>query len=187
MLSESELDPLFNDARSEWFRLEGHHTYSTTVEQPRLHAYLAGEPYDQASEPTAWLAEIHDRVAGGLRFRKVRVLQGPLSAYERWECEWSYPATERAGQRTFVLDLAETPDPPALPDYDWWMFDERLVLRMHYDAAGNFVGGELLDDPIAAAAHVSFRDAALAAAVPFPAYWAGHPQYWRRNWQDWPA
>jgi hypothetical protein len=34
------------------------------------------------------------------------------------------------------------------------------------------------------AEHRRYRDAALAAAVPFPEYWAAHPQYWRENWLE---
>ena len=50
------------------------------------------------------------------------------------------------GHRTFVLDLSETADPPQLPDYDWWMFDERVVLRFAYDGVGAFLGAEALED-----------------------------------------
>jgi hypothetical protein len=179
VLSEAELDPIFDGAAQEWFRWEGLRTYATEAEEPRLRAYLTGEPYDPASEPVVWLAEIRRRVSQGLRFRKVRVVRSPLGEYERWECEWSFPATERAGQRTFVLDLAEAPDLGRLPDYDWWMFDESVVLVMRYDPSGRFVGAERLDDE-QVAAHVGYRDRALEAAVPYERYWAAHPGYWRQ-------
>ena len=187
MLSESDLDPFFDHAVSSWFRFEAHRTYTTSFEQPRLRAYLTGEPYDASSEPTQWLDYIQQRVADGVAFSKVRVLDGPLTAYERWECEWSYPATERVGQRTFILDLAETPAPPFLTEYDWWMFDEATVLKMHYGADGTFVGAESLDDAAVIAEHAHHREAVLAAAVAFQDYWTAHPQYWRQNWVDTPT
>ncbi len=81
-----------------------------------------------------------------------------------------------------MLDLADTADPPKLPGYDWWMLDERVVLRFHYDTDGAFLGADPLEDPAELADHRRYRDAALAAAVPFPEYWAAHPQYWRENW-----
>jgi hypothetical protein len=62
------------------------------------------------------------------------------------------------------------------------MFDERMVLRFHYDEKGAFLGADPVEDPGQVAEHVRYRDAALAAAVPFPHYWAAHPQYWRENW-----
>lgn len=187
MLNESDLDPFFDQATTSWFRFEAHRTYTTSFEQPRLHAYLAGEPYDASSEPTQWLDYIQQRAADGIAFSKVRVVAGPLTAYERWECEWSYPATERAGQRTFILDLAETSNLPHLNDYDWWMFDDAAVLKMHYADDGTFVGAESLDDPDVVADHVKHKAAALAAAVAFNNYWTAHPQYWRQNWVDKPT
>jgi hypothetical protein len=183
VLSEAELDPFFDEVARDLFRMEARREYAVGVESDRLRAYLAGEPYDPSAEPAGWYSYIRGKVNAGVAFRKVRVVRTPLSLYERWECEWSYPATERCGQRTFILDLAEAPEPLELPGYDWWMFDERVVLRMHYDDAGGFVGAERLDQATVGA-HVGYRDAALAVAVPFPAWWAAHPQDWRDNWLD---
>jgi Family of unknown function (DUF6879) len=147
----------------------------------RLRGYLAGEPYDPQAEPTAWYDYIQGWSDRGVTFRKVHLMAGPLTEYLCFECEWSYTATEKRGQRTFVLDLAETAAPPRMPDYDFWMFDESVVLKFVYDDAGRFLGAERLDGT-EASRHVAYRDAALAAAVPFPRYWAAHPQYWRENW-----
>lgn len=81
-----------------------------------------------------------------------------------------------------MVDLAETSDPPALPDYDWWMMDDRVVLRFHYDCDGAFVGADPLEDARQVMEHRRYRDRTLACAAPFPEYWAAHPQYWRENW-----
>jgi hypothetical protein len=181
VLREDELDPIFDAAQWDVFRLEVQQTYAVEVESPRLRSYLNGEPYDRGAEPTAWYDYIQGWTNRGITFRKVHVVRSPLSEYLRFECEWSYTATEKRGQRSYILDLAETPDPPPLPDYDFWMFDERTVLRFHYNYAGGFVGAELLAEADAVR-HVGYRDAALAASVPFPDYWVAHPQYWRENW-----
>jgi hypothetical protein len=187
MLSEAELDPFFDKARTEWFRLEALHSYTVDVEQPRLRAYLAGEPYESVPEPAAWYEEIRRRTDEGVAYRKVRVVCGPLGEYERWELEWGYTGSERHGQRTFIIDLAETRHPPQLPAYDWWMLDERVVLRFHYDDDGTFLGAVPIEDPGEVAEHVRHRDAALAVATRFPEYWKAHPQYWRENWLDAPG
>ncbi|MGO4418716.1 DUF6879 family protein [Streptomyces sp. MCAF7] len=184
MLSSDEMNAYFDQARFEWFRLEALRSYRTAVEQPRFRAYMAGEPYDPDAEPKGWYEEIERRTGEGVAYRKVRIANGPLSDYERWEFEWSYAPTERRGQRTFVLDRAETSNAPDLPHYDYWMIDEHVVLRMHYDDQGQFTGAQRIDAPDEIAAHVRYRDAALAVSVPFPDYWNAHPQYWRQNWQD---
>ncbi|WP_439677115.1 DUF6879 family protein [Embleya sp. MST-111070] len=186
LLTEAEFDACFDDARFEAFRLEALSAYAVPVETPRFRSYLAGEPYDPEAEPAAWYDYIRERTAAGVTFRKVRMLKGPLSEYERWECEWSYTATERVGQRTHVIDLAEMTAPDELPSYDWWMFDRASVVRMHYGDGGEFIGAERLGDEVVLR-HVRWRDEAVAAAVSFPDYWDAHPQYWRQNWSAAPG
>jgi hypothetical protein len=182
MLSETELDPFFDAIGSEAFRVEALSAYAVPVESAGLRAYLAGEPFQKSEVGQAFNEYVGRQVEAGVSWRRVRVVRGPLTDYERWECEWGYTVSEEFGHHTFVLDLAETAGPPQLPDYDWWMLDERVVLRFHYDQRGVFTGADPVEDPAQVAAHIRYRDAALAAAVSFPSYWAAHPQYWRENW-----
>jgi len=182
MLIESELDPYFDTIRREAFRLEALPAYAVPVESAGLRAYLAGEPYQKSETGQQFNEYVRSQVEAGVSWRRLRVMHGPLSDYERWECEWGYTQSEQHGHHTFVLDLAEIPEPPPLPAYDWWMLDERVVLRFHYDQDGQFRGADPIDEPGKVAEHVRYRDTALAAAVPFPEYWAAHPQYWRENW-----
>jgi hypothetical protein len=184
MLSEAELDPYFDGIKREAFRLEALPAYAVEVESAGLSAYLAGEPFQKSEAGQAFNDYIRAQVEAGVTWHRVRVVRGPLTDYERWECEWGYTVSEEFGHRTFILDLSETPNPPKLPDYDWWMLDERAVLRFHYDASGAFLGADPLEDAGQLAEHRRYRDAALAAAVPFPDYWAAHPQYWRENWLE---
>jgi hypothetical protein len=182
MLTEAELDPYFDAIQAEAFRLEALPAYAVSSESSALRAYLAGEPYQKSQAGHAFKEFIRGQVEAGIIWHRVRVVRGPLSDYERWECEWGFTVNEELGYPTFILDLTETPFSPGLPDYDWWMLDERIVLRFHYDSSGVFLGADLIDEPDQVAEHRRWRDDALAVAVPFPQYWAAHPQYWRENW-----
>jgi hypothetical protein len=184
MLSEAELDPYFDAIEHEAFRLEALPAYAVPVESAALDAYLAGEPFQKSEAGQAFNEYVRSQVAAGVTWHRVRVVRSPLSDYERWECEWGYTLSEQSGHHTFILDLAETPDAPKLPDYDWWMLDERVVLRFHYASNGAFVGADPLEDASQLAEHRQLRDAALAAAIPFPRYWAAHPRFWRENWLE---
>lgn len=184
MLSEAELDPYFDAIRREAFRLEALPAYTVQLESAGLSAYLAGEPVQKSEAGQAFNDYVRGQVEAGVTWHRVRVVRGPLTDYERWECEWGYTVSEGFGHYTFILDLSEITDPPNLPDYDWWMLDERVVLRFHYDGGGAFLGADPLEDASELAEHRRYRDAALAAAVPFPEYWATHPQYWRENWLE---
>jgi len=182
MLNEADLDPFFDTIRREAFRVEALPAYAVPVESAGLGAYLAGKPFQKSDAGQQFNEFVRSQVEAGVTWHRVRVMRGPLSDYERWECEWGYAQSEHLGHHTFILDLAEIADPPELPGYDWWMFDERVVLLFHYDDDGQFIGADPINEPGQVAEHVRFRDTALAAAVPFPAYWDAHPQYWRENW-----
>jgi hypothetical protein len=182
MLSEADLEPFFDAIRHDAFRVETLPAYAVAVESDGLGAYLAGAPFQKSETGQQFNEFIRGQVEAGVTWRRVRVTRSPLSDYERWECEWGYTHSEPLGHHTYILDLAETASSPPLPGYDWWMFDEQVVLRFHYDDAGQFLGADPIDDPGQVAAHARYRDTALAAAVPFPEYWAAHPQYWRENW-----
>jgi hypothetical protein len=182
MLSEADLDPIFDDIHSEAFRLEALPAYDVSAESRDLRAYLTGEPFHKSEAGQAFHEWVRSQVEAGVTWHRVRVVRGPLSDYERWEFEWGYTWTEQYGHHTFVLDLTEVSQPPELPNYDWWMLDERLVLRFHYSDTGEFIGADRIDDPAEVAAHAGYRDAAVEASTPFPEYWAAHPQYWRENW-----
>lgn len=180
MLSEARLDAYFDQIKSDAFRFEALDHYGVAVESDLFRSYLAGEP-EQVGRTNEWFEFIHRETEAGRTFRKVHIVRGPLSDYLRFEFEWSYPVSERYGQRAYVLDLTEVAESPEFPPYDFWMLDEQTVLRMHYDAHGVFLGASLLDES-ATARHVRYRDELLTAATPFETYWAAHPQYWRKNW-----
>lgn len=59
-----------------------------------------------------------------------------------------------------------------LPDYDFWLFDSRTLVRMHIDDTDTTVGVELVDDATEVLAACRARDAAQAAARPSAEVWA---------------
>ena len=143
--------------------------------------YLRGEPDPDPARKGAWLSRLRaERAAGKLR-QVVHVLRGPLSPYLRYECEWGYLPNVAAGQDVRILDLAERPRPPALDlDHDFWVLDDQLAVRMHYDQDGRFLGAEVVPASELARYRAAW-EAAIRAAEPFTSYWRRHPEYYRAN------
>ncbi|MGH8909339.1 MAG: DUF6879 family protein [Egibacteraceae bacterium] len=183
LLSDEELEELFDHFEQSAFRLETLDYYGVERDMQELRLYLAGEPHRPAvpEDVAAWNNQIIAWVAEGKRYYRVHVVQSPLNDYLRFECEWGYVYTQRTGEEIFILDTAERPRPEELPDEDFWLLDDDKVIRMHYDEEGRFVGGELLPGS-EAPRYCRYRDMAVAAAVPFEEYWAAHPEYLRENW-----
>ncbi|MCP2257607.1 hypothetical protein LX15_001292 [Streptoalloteichus tenebrarius] len=103
-----------------------------------------------------WLTMIREATAEGKRFSRVRVVTVPLTDYSRFGVFCSQ-YTNAAGED--IRYLARH-DAVGLPDHDYWLFDSRKLVRMHFDDDENFLGGEVIDDPALIVQHNYWRDVA---------------------------
>jgi hypothetical protein len=117
-----------------------------------------------------------DRVAGyantGRSIGRVHVVERPLSEYLRFEFEWYYRHHVKAGENIRILDVTDSPV-AGLPDHDFWMFDDRSVVKMLYRPEGTQIGRYLVDQPDIAS-YVRYRNIAQARSVPFLQYLTMH-------------
>jgi len=160
------------------FRLETLDLYNVNSERDEYRRYVAGETKPNYEHKKVWMEQIRGEVAHGAHTYRVHVVRSPLSDYLRFECEWGYVYNARAGERIRILDLAERPRPADLVDEDFWLIDEREVLRMHYDAEGRYVGAEVAPGEMLPR-YLAAKDAAWSGAVDFADYWKAHQGYWR--------
>jgi hypothetical protein len=108
-----------------------------------------------------WLSMIRKATAEGRRFSRVRVVSLPLTDYSRFGVFCSH-YTNEAGDDIRYLTRDQARD---LPDYDYWLFDSRLLIRMHFDEEEHFLGGEAIKDPAVIVQHSYWRDAAWHHAI----------------------
>lgn len=108
-----------------------------------------------------WLTMIRKATAQGLRFSRVRVVSTPLTEYSRFGIFCS-EYTNAAGEDIRYL---WRDDAARLPDYDYWLFDSRELVRMHFDDDENFLGGEGIEDPAVILEHNYWRDVARHHAL----------------------
>jgi hypothetical protein len=108
-----------------------------------------------------WLTMISRATGAGKRFSRVRVVSTPLTDYSRFGIFCSQ-YTNEAGEDIRYLTRDQAVD---LPDYDYWLFDSRLLVRMRFAEDGTFLGGEVIDDPAAIVEHNYWRDVAWHKAL----------------------
>jgi hypothetical protein len=106
----------------------------------------------------SWLDLLREATAQGRRFARVRVVSLPLTDYSRFGV-WCAQFTNGAGEDIRYLDRARV-GALMLPDHDYWLFDSRLLLRMHFDDQDAFLGGEVVEDAAEIVQHNYWRDAA---------------------------
>lgn len=111
----------------------------------------------------SWLDLLRDTTATGRLFARVRLVSLPLTDYSRFGV-WCAQFTNGAGEDIRYLDRAEA-EAVGLPNHDYWLFDSRLLLRMHFDERDAFLGGEIITDAAEIVTANYWRDAAWHYAI----------------------
>jgi hypothetical protein len=111
----------------------------------------------------SWLDMLREATAQGRRFARVRLVSLPLNDYSRFGV-WCAQFTNGAGEdiRYLERDRAEA---AGLPNHDYWLFDSRTLVRMHFDYHDAFLGGEVVKDTAEIVRANFWRDAAWHYAV----------------------
>ncbi|MEV4049598.1 DUF6879 family protein [Amycolatopsis sp. NPDC049688] len=155
-----EFGQLFRTFEHTAFRLETRDQYKSANEAEALRQFVAGEPIDMGWFSN-WLSMIREATQEGRRFSRVRVVSTPLTDYSRFGIFCS-EYTNAAGEDIRYLTRDQAGE---LPDYDFWLFDSRKLVKMLFDDEENFLGAEVIDDPSVIVNHNYWRDAAWHKAV----------------------
>lgn len=106
---------------------------------------------------------VRDALAEGRTYSRARVVNVPLTDYSRFGV-WASQFTVAAGEDIRYLTRDQAQD-VGLPNHDYWLFDSRKLVRMLFDDADQFLGGEVIEDPAVIVQHNYWRDAAWRCAV----------------------
>ncbi|MFE2994879.1 DUF6879 family protein [Nocardia sp. NPDC059246] len=143
-ISDDEFDRLLTDFEQESIHLETRDAYGTVVELPHMAKWAAGEP-DDAEWLQDWCATLRDRAEARRSIRRARIVSEPLSDYQRWSYSIALPMIN-AGEdirwipRRLVSSIA-------MPGNDFYLFDDRLVVFLHYAGNGLSTGKTTSTDP----------------------------------------
>lgn len=169
-LSSAEFDDLF-DVGHAITRLEALPTYAVGgSEQERIDAYRAGRPRPLRNVTTdPWLARVaHRTITGSARWRRLRVVDDPLTDYQRYQLA-SYRESQAVGEQIRIAHRREVGD--VGPDF--WLFDGRHIVVMHYRADGSLDHREYRTDATTIEACATVLARVDAAAVPLNEFLVG--------------
>ncbi|TWJ30910.1 hypothetical protein JD81_04459 [Micromonospora sagamiensis] len=166
---------MFREFRYTAYRLETLQRYDVSYEQDEFARFLAGQSRGEFPGIADWCDTVRAAVVAGKRMHRVHVVVEPLSDYVRFECGWAYEHTVAAGEDVRLVTVSGDDWPTGLPHHDYWLFDSSRLVAMYYDEAGRFVSGELISEPEKVVQANLWRDAAVAASVPYRRY-ADHLQ-----------
>ncbi|MGH4018849.1 MAG: DUF6879 family protein [Pseudonocardiaceae bacterium] len=162
----ADLARIVDGARLSVFRLETLPQYVVPQESEEFAAWRSGHPVTLPTpEISPWLAHVAARVTSGVRWSRVHVLDHPLSEYCRYEI-WGYAANQAVGEQIYLADRGAHRDLESLHE-DFWLVDDAIVVRMIYDAQGQFERPELVKD---VRPYIVMRDTAFRHAEPLDEY-----------------
>ncbi|EFL14766.1 DUF6879 family protein [Streptomyces sp. C] len=128
-------------------------------------------PEDNDPEMRPWLKWVRKATDRGVVIRRARVFSVPESDYLRFEHHVS-DANVRAGEQIKWLPRRHATD-IAFPGNDFWVFDNRTVLVLHFDGNGEPAPGEWLEmteDPTVLKLCTSAFEAVWDRATPHSEY-----------------
>jgi hypothetical protein len=172
-LTAQELDGAFTGFEYTAFRLETRESYAGTSYDSSLFALWLKGQLPELDPDLPWKRQVRTATAEGRQFARVRIVSEPWSDYTRYAL-WHSLENIAAGEdiRYLSRQRAEAAGLPAAPgEHDYWLFDSRLLVVMHYDDATDALRrSEILDDPAVIVRHNYWRDAAWHHALPRDEY-----------------
>jgi len=117
-----------------------------------------------ANEPdNAWRENVRAQTSRGKRFERVRIVDEPATQGQR------FLLTRAASNVAVGEDIRNLPRAEAerlrLPEYDFWLFDSRVVARFAFDDNDTTLGVYVTADPAEVLAACQARDAAWHHAI----------------------
>lgn len=152
----------FREFRHTAWRLETRRGYASDRRSPKWPRFLAGE--DIARDPdNSWRENVRVQTAQGKRFERVRLVDEPPTQGQEFLLA-SAPSNIAAGEDIRYLTRTQAKE-LRLPDYDFWLFDSKILARFAFDDEDTTLGVYVTEDPAEVLAACQARDAAWHHAV----------------------
>jgi hypothetical protein len=153
----------FDDFEHTAWRLETQRGYATDRISPNWARFQRGDRlgYDPTSP---WHSYVRAKSEEGKVLARVRLVDNPPTEGQRFLLASGLGNVE-AGEDIRNLYRAEA-ERLALSDFDFWLFDSRVLAKFHIDDHGVTLGVELIEEPAAVLAACQVRDAAWHYAIP---------------------
>jgi hypothetical protein len=166
-LTGAAWDRQWEDFRRSAWRLETLPVYKVGPEEGDVERFLATGEVSDEREPGDWYDKIRRWRVEGRMIGRVHTITPPLGDYLRYEFA-CYPQNVEAGEDVRILDYSRTAN-PGLPAQDFWLFDDEIVVLMHYAGDGTQLGRERLVD-VDPAPYLRYKELAVEHSIPFTRY-----------------
>jgi hypothetical protein len=174
-LTFAEFSELFESFERTALRLEARPRTDVPSERADVEAFLTGRlpPRRQREPDDPWSAMTERKAAAGSPLMRVRVMEEPLTDYNRFMVYCARASVHHGEAISFLArDVAAALD---LPDHDFWVFDSARLVELRFTGDDRPLDHDLITDPDLVARHGAWFERAFAAAVPWADYLAEDP------------
>lgn len=172
-ITDEDFDRCFDDAfhHTAW-RLEARRAYASDAEGEEFQGLLRGE--DPAEDPDRpWCRNVREQVDQGKRIERVRLVDDPPTVGRRYLLASAWTNVV-AGEDIRGLYRSRA-TALGLPIVDFWLFDSRFALKLHFGDQDEYLGAELIEDPATILGYCQVRDAAWHYAMRYENFRARVP------------
>src|SRR2546421_4679799 len=166
--TSEQLSELCRGIKKSFVHLETRDAYGTTTELPHIEKWRRGEP-DDSDWLDWWLEMVRGPRAAGRTCRRARILSEPVSEYQRWSLSHAGRFVDAGEDIRYVArPRLSTVSLPGSGDY--YVFDDELVLFLHYAGSGLNTAFETTEDPQVVRTCREAFETVWELAVPFRDY-----------------
>ncbi|WP_432021297.1 DUF6879 family protein [Streptomyces sp. 1222.5] len=167
VISLEEFGQLFHTFEHSAWHLETRGGYASDREDLGFNEFVktGRAPMDLGSE---WCTNIRRQTDNGKYVGRVRVVDDPPTQGQLFLLDYAQTnaATGEDVRNTWRVDAVRA----RLGDEDFWVFDSRLVVILHFDDADVLGDLEIITEPAAVLRYCQIRDAAVHASTPYDAF-----------------
>lgn len=156
--------------KEEFFKLETLQIYQIDVKSPRFQSYQRGNLEETRklmrevllSHPTKPHEKIKEK---NIKFRRVHIVELPLSFYIRFELE-SYKISIELGEEIYLISKEESEKLKRSVEFqDFLMFDNKRVYLLYFDSMSEWKYAELIDDPKEIKGYIHLKEQLLKKSL----------------------
>ncbi|MCX5387847.1 DUF6879 family protein [Streptomyces sp. NBC_00083] len=162
MIGFEEFGTMFRTFEHTAWRLESRRRYQEDETTETYRRFVRGEDAGwDLDDP--WCVSRREQRALGKRFERVRVVDAPPTPGQRYLLD-NARRNGAVGEDIRNLWRSDA-ERLALPAEDFWLFDARVIARLHFDGDDRLTGVELITDPVEVLRACQVRDAAWHHAI----------------------
>ncbi|MEU6279718.1 DUF6879 family protein [Streptomyces sp. NPDC047028] len=164
LIGPDEFARLFETFEYSAWHLETRRGYASDREDLGYAEFLrtGTAPMDLGS---SWCANIRRQTSAGKYVGRVRIVDNPPAEGQQFLL--SYAACNAATGEDVRNLWREDAQRLHLPDEDFWLFDSRLVVVLHFDHEDVLGDLEIITEPAVVLRYCQVRDAAVHGSVPY--------------------